>query len=60
MPQVPSREKEAGTGLRVFAFVDDDAEHCSSSLIFLDRYFSREVKQAGIDAARAPHENGAD
>jgi len=44
-----------------YAFVDDDdAEHCSSSLIFFDRYFSREVKQAGVDAARAPRKNGAD
>jgi hypothetical protein len=44
MPKVPSREKEAGTGLHVSAFVDDDAEHSSSSLIFFDRYFSQEVK----------------
>jgi hypothetical protein len=33
MPKVPSWEKEAGTGLHVSAFVDDDdAEHSSSSL----------------------------
>jgi hypothetical protein len=61
MPKVPSWEKEAGTGLHVSAFVDgDDAEHSSSSLIFFDRYFSQEVKQAGVDAARAPRNNGAD
>ena len=29
-------------------------------LFSFDRYFSREVKQAGAAAARAPHENGAD
>jgi hypothetical protein len=51
MPKVPSQEKEAGTGLHVSAFVgDDDAEHCASSLIFLDRYFSREAKQASVAA----------
>ena len=44
-----------------YAFVDDDdAGHCCSSLIFFDRYFSLEVKQAGVDAARASHMNGAD
>ena len=42
-------------------FVDDDyAGHSSSRLIFFDRYFSREVKQAGAAAARAPRKNGAD
>jgi hypothetical protein len=46
--------------LHVFAFVDDDAKNSSSSLIFFDRYFSQEVKQAGVDAARAPHKNAAD
>jgi hypothetical protein len=40
--------------------VDDDAENFLSSLIFFDRYFSREVKQAGIDAARAPRKDWAD
>ena len=60
MPKVPSWEKEAGTGLHVSAFVDDDAEHSASSLIFFDRYFSREVKQAGVDAVRAPCKNGSD
>jgi hypothetical protein len=59
MPKVPSWEKEAETGLRVSAFVDDDAEHSSSGLIFLDRYFSQEAKLAGVDAARVPHKNGA-
>jgi len=39
---------------------EDDAENSSSGLIFFDRYFSLEVKQAGVDAARAPRKNGAD
>jgi hypothetical protein len=60
MPKVPSQEKEAGTGLYVSVFVDDDAEHSSSSPIFFDRSFSQKVKQAGVDAARAPRKNGAD